>query len=201
MPSDRKNLQRLDGKSAVITGATGGIGEATAKLFLDLGAKVMLVGRNGDKLAETCARLGEGANCSTAIADSTDEAAIAAAVKATLQQFGSLDILELRTYEAELDDRQQAPERASVQSPDPQFAWLRGDPVGAGQCLGEVIGESDPFQRRKVVDTGGAEDAQQRGVGRDEPQPAVDRPHAERRMPEKRRFRVVSGRCRVRKRG
>jgi NAD(P)-dependent dehydrogenase (short-subunit alcohol dehydrogenase family) len=93
MPSDRKNLQRLDGKSAVITGATGGIGEATAKLFLDLGAKVMLVGRNGNKLAETCERLGAGANCSSAIADSTDEAAIAAAVKATLQQFGSLDIL------------------------------------------------------------------------------------------------------------
>ena len=67
MPSDRKNLQRLDGKSAVITGATGGIGEATAKLFLDLGAKVMLVGRNGNKLAETCERLSGGANCSTAI--------------------------------------------------------------------------------------------------------------------------------------
>ena len=93
MPSDRKNLQRLDGKSAVITGATGGIGEATAKLFLDLGAKVMLVGRNGDKLAETCARLSGGSNCSTAIADCTDEAAIEEAVKATLQQFGSLDIL------------------------------------------------------------------------------------------------------------
>ena len=93
MPSDLTKLQRLDGKVAVITGATGGIGEATAELFLDLGAKVMLVGRNVDKLAATCARLGAGANCSTAIADSIDEAAINAAVDATLKQFGSLDIL------------------------------------------------------------------------------------------------------------
>lgn len=93
MPSNPENPQRLDGKTTMITGATGGIGEATAQLFLGLGAKVMLVGRNGDKLAETSARLRGGSNCSTAIADCADEAAIAAAVDATLKQFGALDIL------------------------------------------------------------------------------------------------------------
>jgi len=42
--------KRLDGKTAIITGATGGIGEATAKRFLDEGANVMLVGRSKEKL-------------------------------------------------------------------------------------------------------------------------------------------------------
>ncbi|CAN5871707.1 hypothetical protein BH24ACI1_BH24ACI1_05570 [soil metagenome] len=49
--------KRLDGKVAIVTGATGGIGEAAAKLFLREGAKVMLVGRSADKLKETRDRL------------------------------------------------------------------------------------------------------------------------------------------------
>jgi NADP-dependent 3-hydroxy acid dehydrogenase YdfG len=44
------NGKRLSNKVAIITGATGGIGEATAKLFLAEGASVMLVGRSPDKL-------------------------------------------------------------------------------------------------------------------------------------------------------
>ena len=50
--------KRLDGKVAIITGATGGIGEATAKLFLQEGASVMLVARSAAKLKDTCGRLG-----------------------------------------------------------------------------------------------------------------------------------------------
>ena len=51
------NGKRLSGKVAIITGATGGIGEATAKLFLSHGASVMLVGRSAEKLRETRERL------------------------------------------------------------------------------------------------------------------------------------------------
>ena len=90
MGADR---QRLDGKVAIVTGATGGIGEATAKLFLELGAKVMLVARSPDKLAETKQRLDGHGEFDGAIADSTDEAATAAAVAKTLERFGGLDIL------------------------------------------------------------------------------------------------------------
>ena len=87
------NKQRLDGKVAIVTGATGGIGEATAKLFLTLGAKVMLVARSPAKLAETKARLEGIGEFDGSIADSTDEAATAAAVARTVERFGGLDIL------------------------------------------------------------------------------------------------------------
>jgi len=85
--------QRLDGKVAIITGATGGIGEATARLFLDLGARVMLVARSSDKLAATKERLNGDGQVAGSLSDAADEAGIAAAVAATLDRFGGLDIL------------------------------------------------------------------------------------------------------------
>ncbi len=91
--SNATNRQRLDGKVAIVTGATGGIGEATAKLFLELGAKVMLVGRSADKLSATHSRLKDIGECAIAIADSTDEAANKAAVDAAVSRFGGLDIM------------------------------------------------------------------------------------------------------------
>ena len=54
-------MLRLEGKVALVTGATGGIGEAIAKRFANEGASVMLVGRSPEKLKATEARLnGEG---------------------------------------------------------------------------------------------------------------------------------------------
>ena len=91
--TDQVNRQRLDGKVAIITGATGGIGEATAKLFLQLGAKVMLVARSAQKLDATLARLRSEGDVAGSIADAADENAFASAVAATLDQFGGLDIL------------------------------------------------------------------------------------------------------------
>ena len=85
--------KRLEGKTAIITGATGGIGEATAKRFLDEGASVMLVGRSADKLKETRGRLNEFENIADFVADAADEAATKAAVEATVETFGGVDIL------------------------------------------------------------------------------------------------------------
>jgi len=81
----------LDGKVAIITGAAGGIGSATAQLFVDLGAKVMLTDRDQGKLEETSARLGDAS--ATLAADCTDEAEIERLVGATVERFGSLDIM------------------------------------------------------------------------------------------------------------
>src|SRR6476660_6722324 len=93
MMSSMTDRQRLDNKVAIITGATGGIGEATAKLFLDLGARVMLVARSADKLAATRGRLEAHGEVAGSISDAADEGGMAAAVEATLDRFGGLDIL------------------------------------------------------------------------------------------------------------
>ena len=86
-------MQRLDGKVAIVTGAAGGIGGATARLFVDLGAKVMLTDRDQAKLEESCAQIGNVETCAMAVADCTDETATKAAVAATVERFGALNVM------------------------------------------------------------------------------------------------------------
>jgi NAD(P)-dependent dehydrogenase (short-subunit alcohol dehydrogenase family) len=88
-----QNGNRLEGKVAIITGATGGIGEATARRFLDEGSSVMLVGRSEQKLKETRERLGDQTRLAEFVADAADEEATAASVDATIEAFGGVDIL------------------------------------------------------------------------------------------------------------
>jgi len=84
---------RLEGKVAIITGATGGIGKATAKCFLEEGASVMLVGRSAEKLKATREGLASDNGLADFVADASDEKATAAAVAATVKTFGGVDIL------------------------------------------------------------------------------------------------------------
>ena len=86
-------MASLHGKTALITGATGGIGEATAKRFLNEGANVMLVARSAEKLKATRDRLGVGKAVAQFVADAGDEAATDAAVAATVDTFGGVDVL------------------------------------------------------------------------------------------------------------
>lgn len=82
---------RLDGKTALITGGTSGIGEATVELFIAEGAKVVLVGRNADKGAHMVQKLGP--NAHFFLADVTREQEIKAAIDETVRKFGRLDAL------------------------------------------------------------------------------------------------------------
>ncbi len=84
---------RLKNKVAIITGATGGIGEATARRFLDEGARLMLVGRSADKLTALIERLDGGDSVAHSVAVAGDEQANAAAVTACVERFGGLDIM------------------------------------------------------------------------------------------------------------
>ena len=79
---------RLDGKIALITGAAGGIGGASARLFEAEGAKLVLTDLDISSLAEFQER-----GALTLVQDVTDEALWREVVDAALAKFGALDVL------------------------------------------------------------------------------------------------------------
>ncbi|MCG7362936.1 3-oxoacyl-[acyl-carrier-protein] reductase [Roseomonas sp. ACRSG] len=81
----------LEGKVALVTGATGGIGAEIARALHKQGAKVALSGTRREVLETLAAELGEGAL--VAPANLTDPAAPAALVEQVEGAFGKLDIL------------------------------------------------------------------------------------------------------------
>ena len=84
-------MQRLDGKTAVVTGGGTGIGLATAKRFIDEGAFVYITGRRQEPLNKAVAELGSNARAvQGSVSDLDDLARLFATVK---DERGSLDIL------------------------------------------------------------------------------------------------------------
>ncbi len=86
----------LEGKVALVTGASRGIGLATAASMAGSGAKVMLVSRKLDALREAAAQITAshpGADVEVFDANTGDVEAGRACVSATIERFGGLDIL------------------------------------------------------------------------------------------------------------
>lgn len=84
-------MGRLNGKVAIITGAAGGIGRATAERFVAEGAKVWLTDREPGALSDVAARLGDAAGWS--VGDVALERTHVEAVAGCIKRFGGVDVL------------------------------------------------------------------------------------------------------------
>ena len=84
----------LEGRKAVVTGASSGISEATALAFADAGATVALGARRKDRLKDLAKRIGaEGGTAHAFEVDVGDEAAARSFIEGAAEQMGGLDIL------------------------------------------------------------------------------------------------------------
>lgn len=81
----------LKGRTAIITGASRGIGLGIARTFLSAGANVVITARKADELAKAADELGPG--CSVFAGNAGDPDAIAACVRETVDRHGSVDVL------------------------------------------------------------------------------------------------------------
>lgn len=87
------SLFDLTGRTALITGASSGLGVTFARVLAGAGANVMLAARRTDKLTEVAAAIeADGGRAATVACDVTDAAQVEAAARAAVDTFGSLDV-------------------------------------------------------------------------------------------------------------
>ena len=95
-------MSRLDGKIAVITGGSSGIGLATAQRFVQEGAYVFITGRRQSELDRAKALIGDGVT--TVAVDSTSSADQDTLFATVLEEKGGLDILVVNSGRVEPEE-------------------------------------------------------------------------------------------------
>jgi NAD(P)-dependent dehydrogenase (short-subunit alcohol dehydrogenase family) len=92
--SDPLRAFRLDGKVAVVTGASAGMGVTFARALAGVGAQVVLAARRIERLETLAKEIGDAGGEALAVAcDVAQEADIDALVEATIARFGRVDVL------------------------------------------------------------------------------------------------------------
>ncbi|MET7732765.1 SDR family oxidoreductase [Streptomyces sp. NPDC005402] len=88
------SYENLAGRTAVVTGAASGIGEATAVLLAAQGARVALLARRGERLEAVVGKIrADGGQALAVVADVTDDASVAAAVESVHAAYGTVDLV------------------------------------------------------------------------------------------------------------
>ncbi|KAL1806888.1 hypothetical protein ACET3Z_029956 [Daucus carota] len=85
--------KKLEGKVAIITGGASGIGEATARLFAQHGARAIVIADIQDALGQSVAKSIGNEQCTYRHCDVADEGQVKALIDSTVETFGSLDIM------------------------------------------------------------------------------------------------------------
>jgi NAD(P)-dependent dehydrogenase (short-subunit alcohol dehydrogenase family) len=86
-------MQRAEGKHAVVTGGTTGIGYSTAERLIAEGATVLITGQNAERVHQAAAKLGN--HASGLVVDQRQPADIAKLAATVQRQWGGIDILVL----------------------------------------------------------------------------------------------------------
>ena len=87
-------MGKLDGKVAIVTGATSGMGRDSAKLFAAEGAKVVITGRNEERAKEVVDDIkAEGGEAIYVIADMANLDDVEKIFDATMEEYGTVDVL------------------------------------------------------------------------------------------------------------
>ena len=89
---DMADRIRLDGRTAVVTGAAGVIGTATIRLLAERGARIVAVDRRREDLEDAIKGLPTSAEALAVAADVSDEDEVADYVRAAVDRFGTIDV-------------------------------------------------------------------------------------------------------------
>src|SRR5271168_2013427 len=100
--NEDERMTRLEGKVAVITGGSSGIGLASAQRFVEEGAYVFITGRRQSELDKAKALIGQGVT--TVAVDSTKSADLDRLFATVLEEKGALDILMVNSGRVEPEE-------------------------------------------------------------------------------------------------